>query len=439
MKKMRYFCGQIFIVGDQFVEFVIKISKAFIQFIIACLGYRFVSFSIRMKHRFFDFKYPQQTFFNKDLHTFCGYYDLNPFDKNEKKLLAIQVNAPLRTPDLGTVADIGYYEFHQERPKFIKIGQTQTWNWQQGCRLQWYPSDNDKSIFYNVLFDNHYGAVVQDLMTGNLINTIDFPVYDLDSSGHFGLSLNFSRLQRLRLGYGYVNIPDATQQDLAPNEDGIWLVDINTNQASLLFSLAEVAVIEPHPDMTNAQHYFNHISFNPSGTRFLFFHLWLDQNNRRHSRLFTADTQGGRLTLLNNIGPVSHYTWLSDERLVITAPVSRDQWRYLLYHSVNGFESIIGNAQLTEDGHPTFIRDGRLMITDTYPDWNFREQKLLLYNSSTDKKTILSRFYSPPNFEGELRCDLHPRSSLSSHLVCVDVVENNKRAIRVLDISSVNC
>ena len=266
-------------------------------------------------------------------------------------------------------------------------------------------------------------------------HTLDYPVYDLDSTGQFGLSLNFSRLQRLRPGYGYVNLPDTTQQNFAPKDDGIWLVDINKNQSFLLFSLADVAEIEPHPNMVNAQHYFNHISFNPSGTVFLFFHLLLDENQHRHSRLFTANIQGNRIILSNNIGPVSHYTWLSDERLVVTTHVSRNQVRYIQYHYLNGFEGIVGNLHLTNDGHPTFIKEGELLISDTYPN-RFRQQKLLLYNIKKDKVIVLDRLFSPHEFHGEVRCDLHPRPSLSSNLICLDIVKNRKRAIKVIDISN---
>jgi hypothetical protein len=388
---------------------------------------------IRIKQALFDPFYPRQTFSNEDYHISSGYYDLNPFDPTETKFLAIQMDAPLQTPTPGNTAITGYYELQREQPIFIKIGQTQTWNWQQGCRLQWYPSNNGNSIFYNVLLNDHYGAVVQDIKTGNISQTIDFPVYDLDVTGQIGLSLNFSRLQRLRPGYGYGNIPDTTEQNLIPKDDGIWQVGIDKNQASLLFSIAEIAAIQPHDSMINAQHYFNHISFNPSGNAFLFFHLWLDQNNHRHSRLFTASSQGNRLTLLNNIGPVSHYTWLSNERLIITTYVSQNQLRYLQYHYINGFEGIVGIDHLITDGHPT-MKNGRFLITDTYPD-KFREQNLFLFDTKTEKLTVVDRVYSPPDFDGEMRCDLHPRLSHSSNLVCIDIVKNAKRAIKVIDIS----
>lgn len=383
-----------------------------------------------------DIKPLSKVFIGQGRHIFFGYYDLSPFSQDETKLLAMQLNASLATPDKHTAMKVGYFDLITNKPDFVAVGQTTTWCWQQGCRLQWYPAASRELIFYNTLLQNEYGAVMQEIESGKIRHTIHRPIYDLDKSGNWGLSLNFSRLQRLRPGYGYGNLPDQSEADYCPTNDGVWLVDIQNDQAQLLFSLAQLAAISPYESMIGAQHYINHLSFNPSGSDFLFFHLWLDQNNRRYSRLFTADAQGNRLTLLNNTGHVSHYTWLSDERLVVTTHVSpKRELRYVLYHHTDGFEGIIGNQHLTTDGHPTFIRDGRLMITDTYPD-EFRDQKLLLFNPEQDNVKVIDRFYMPPEFTGEVRCDLHPRPSPSAKLLCVDVVAGGYRAMQLLDIST---
>jgi hypothetical protein len=384
-----------------------------------------------------DIKPLGTTFVGKRQHTFFGYYDLSPFNQNEKRLLAMQLSASLATPDKNTVMNVGYFDIETNNPGFVVVGQTTTWCWQQGCRLQWYPSASEETIFYNALLQNQYGAVIQEIESGKICHTIQHPVYDLDRSGNWGLSLNFSRLQRLRPGYGYVNLPDQSELEYCPANDGVWFIDIQNSQAQLLFSLAQLAIVSPHESMKGAQHYINHLSFNPPGNNFLFFHLWLDQNNRRYSRLFTADVQGNRLTLLNNTGHVSHYTWLSDERLVVTTYVSpKRELRYVLYHHTDGFEGLIGNQHLTTDGHPNFIRDGSLMITDTYPD-EFRDQKLLAFNTEQDSLKVIERFNIPSEFTGEVRCDLHPRPSQTGNLLCVDNVVKGLRAMTVIDISKI--
>ena len=39
------------------------------------------------------------------------------------------------------------------------------------------------------------------------------PVYSVANNGKFALTLDFSRLHRLRPGYGYSNLPDETRKE----------------------------------------------------------------------------------------------------------------------------------------------------------------------------------------------------------------------------------
>lgn len=380
--------------------------------------------------------HPPQTILRETTkHTFFGYYDINPFNSAENRLLGCTVMPGLKTPEAGSIMEIGYFNLNESSPRFIKVGETESWNWQQGCRLRWYPSELNNLISFNILVEDHYGAIIQNMQNGSVVHKIDYPIYDLDPLGKFGISLNFSRLHRLRPGYGYNCLPDNSIDDNCPDNDGVWLVNIIDNRRHLLYSLKFLSSIFPHDSMINAVHYINHLSFSPNGESFMFFHLWLDQNKKRYSRLFTSKTEGGELNLVNNIGHVSHYTWLSNEIFVITSNISLKQLRYLKYHIKTGFMGIIGVNHLTEDGHPTFLKDGISVITDTYPD-TYKEQKLMIYNHYKGL-IILDRYYSPSEFTGEFRCDLHPRLSQSGQKVCIDVVENGFKAMRILQLKQV--
>jgi len=384
-----------------------------------------------------DLNLPSCTLSEPGAHCFFGYYDISPFSASEQLLLATQTTTALRTPRADDELAVGFYDLTAEKREFQKVGTTETWCWQQGCRLRWDPAAPDTRIIYNKMTDGQYGSVIQDIRTGQVEHKSSFSLYDLASDGEHGLTLNFSRLQRLRPGYGYVNLPDDSKFDYCPHDDGVWLVDLQNDQKKLLFSLLELAAISPHTSMKNSQHYVNHLSFNPSGREFLFLHLWVDENNRRYSRLFTSDQKAGRLNLLNNTGLVSHYTWLSDERLlIVTRVTSLGKLRYVLYHYINGFEGITGDDHLIGDGHPTFIGNGKQIVTDTYPD-EFRNQNILLYNRETNTIRVIQRCYVPPEYTGEVRCDLHPRTSPSGKLLCADVVVDGRRAMQVFDISCI--
>jgi hypothetical protein len=383
-----------------------------------------------------DIKPLSKTFTGKGRHTFFGYYDLSPFNQDETKLLAMQLNASLTTPDKNTVMNVGYYELKTNNPTFVVLGQTTTWCWQQGCRLRWDPVAPSRRILYNRLVNGNYGAVSQDIETKEILRKFPCALYDIDRSGRWGVTLNFSRLQRLRPGYGYAVLPDDTIGKLAPRTDGVWLMDLDNGEWKMIFSLALLAEIEPDTTMKAAEHYVNHLSYNPSGTSFMFIHLWVRRDTgQRFSRLFVADADGSNLRLLLDNGLVSHYAWMNEDLLSVVSRISRKEVRYLVLHRRNGFVRILGNQVLTEDGHQTFLKNGRLMMTDTYPN-SFRDQLLMLYDIEKEKRVVIDRFHVPKEFKGEVRCDLHPRVSPSERFVCVDTVQNGYRGMAVMDISS---
>lgn len=422
------------------VKFILRYTKAIIKgpFI---KSKRLILFVLFKSQYYFnnhqDINPSKRVMAQVNKHCFFGYYDISPFSDDERYLLGMQTNTPLRSPEKGDVLDVGYYDLSYDKSTFKKVGETETWCWQQGCRLRWFPPVKDKNVIYNTMVDGKYGSVVKNIFTGKTVHEYPFSLYEVSSEGEKGLTLNFSRLQRLRPGYGYGVLEDKTKNDNCPGDDGVWLTDLKSKRKLLLYSLKELSEIEPHESMEDAEHYINHISINPSGESFLFFHLWKSGNtNKRYIRLFTADMNGKNFKLLNNTGHVSHYAWKDSDHFVITANVLPKKLRYCLYHKHKGFQYIMGENVLTEDGHPSFLTNYNYMITDKYPNIS-RDQLLLLYKIKTKKLDVLSRFKVPENYTGEVRCDLHPRVSKDGRMICVDCVENNYRAMSVIDLKEV--
>ncbi len=352
--------------------------------------------------------------------------------------MAIRVDPELIPPKPGRIAEVGYYVLSTGKPEFVKTGQTETWNWQQGCRLQWYPAGNDRAIFYNCMMDGQYGSLVQDLDSKEVLHRLDYPIYHLNKTGNLGLSLNFSRLHRLRPGYGYANLPDKTVNDPCPNNDGVWLFDVQKNRGRLLFSLADLAAVSPQKSMENAQHYINHLCFNPSGSSFLFLHLWVDVQGRRNSRVFVSSTDGNDLTLHSNQKIASHYCWLSDTKYLVYMPVDRQvNGRFVLFDVYDGLDGIVGINHLIVDGHQTFFSNGEKLLLDTSLPDEYGEKKLIVFDIKNNILDVIDRYNFPSAYTGELRCDLHPRISSSEKRICIDAVENNMRVMKIIDITKV--
>jgi hypothetical protein len=366
---------------------------------------------------------------------FFGYYDVTPFSHDENLLLAM--HAPLENlpPKPESEILVGYYDLNMESSPFFEIGKTTTWCWQQGCRLQWYQEKSNQEILYNRLVDGQYGCVIQDIQSKKIIKEYKRSIYAVSKDGNWGLSLNFSRLHRLRPGYGYADLFDETRGQLAPEMDGIWRIDMKTGREGFLFSIAEIANLEPLKDMKGAEHYFNHILFNPAGTRFMFFHVWLNKG-KRYTRLITCDLDGKNRYALINEGFVSHYTWKSDNELLAYAMHGDKGRKYYLYRDISPERRVIGNGLLDKDGHPSFSPDGSRLLIDTYPD-KYREQYLHIYKLETGELYVLDSFYTPPNFKGEVRCDLHPRWSPSGRYICFDSAHEGRRKMYLVDVKKI--
>jgi Tol biopolymer transport system component len=74
------------------------------------------------------------------------------------------------------------------------------------------------------------------------------------------------------------------------------------------------------------------------------------------------------------------------------------------------------------------------VITDTYPDRNDKKRTLMLYHPGENRRVDIGRFLAPPPYEGDIRCDLHPRWSRDGRQVCFDSVHQGTRQMYVADV-----
>src|SRR5699024_476870 len=132
-----------------------------------------------------------------------------------------------------------------ENYQFTPLVTTNTWNLQQGCMVQWLGPDFNKKIIYNDMIDKKYISIIYDIETKEQ-KVIDRPIYSVSKDGKKAVSVNFSRLHRLRPGYGYANLPDETKDMYHPSDDGIWYMDLEKNTSKLIISLEDITKINPN-------------------------------------------------------------------------------------------------------------------------------------------------------------------------------------------------
>jgi hypothetical protein len=359
-------------------------------------------------------------------HTFFGYYDKTPFSLDDGLILGMN----LRTTG-GDTLDIGCFDLRRGN-RFEAFGETTTWSWQLGARLQWLAGRENEIVGYNKAVGGRFGFVLQNVRTGKIEAEYPDPVFDVSPDGRHAVGLNFARLHRMRPGYGYENFPDPSAGQPCPDGDGIVLLDLETKSSKLLLSLPALATLKPRSSMEGAVHYVNHASFSPSGKRFMFLHLW-KRGRESFSRPITADIDGREPYVIEDEVNLSHYAWKSDSELLIHTSKRPFGTQFNLYEDLTGNRRTIGEDVLRESGHPSYSPDGGRLIVDTYPDGT-RRQRLLLCTSDGDLIEEIGRFHSPIKFSGGEKCDLHPRWDRSGTRICVDSAHKGRRAMYLIGL-----
>jgi len=364
---------------------------------------------------------------------FFGYYDKCPWDATQRYLLGMRVAFMRRPPTPEDMAVLGMLDL-EAGGAWRTLSETLAWHWQQGAMLQWLPSDPARKIIYNTLGEAGYTSTVLDVHTGER-RELPRPIYALSPDGARAVTLNFSRVHRARPGYGYVGVPDLWEGQLAPEQDGVYSLDLETGTSRLIVSLAQLAAFEPEPSMEGALHWVNHLQFNTDGTRFVFLHRWRHPDSEaRRTRMFTADPDGGGLCLLGREGMVSHFDWRDPHHILAWSTFSGRN-HYHLYEDRTGNVEVIGGDVLDTDGHCSYSPDRRWILTDTYPRGEPPQRTLILYEVATNRRVDVGHFYASPEITGEIRCDLHPRWSRDGRQVCFDSIHEGDRQMYVMDVS----
>jgi hypothetical protein len=401
-------------------------------------------------------------------HHFFGYYNKHPWDRTGRYLLGQRVE--MMTGDLTgkEIAEIGYFDL-EERDNFQVVGETTSWNWQMGSQLQWLPGKPGRQLIFNSRtsseIDSPYHdfcSTVYDMDSGET-RELPLPIYVVAPNSEYALCVDYSRFQVTHPTIGYIASGVEPELENAPEEDGIYRIQIGTGEFELILSLHDLSRFQPVESMNRAIHWVTHLEINPASSRFLFIHRWTerveDETCFLH-RLFTMNPDGTDLRLLEctnhplpqlqiSFDPgavgtfdyeksefqISHPAWKNDEQVIAWGP-HLGNIHYHLYDDQTVRAIVIGENCLTENGHMTYSSDGQWLLSDTYPDDLSNERLLILYHPETDRRYDVGSFYTSPRLGKLNRCDLHPRWHPSTQTVCIDSVHEHQRQMYLVDVSS---
>jgi hypothetical protein len=358
-------------------------------------------------------------------HHWFGYYDKLQFDPTCRFVLGMEVDFEGRSPRADDVIRIGMIDLEDD-DRWIELGTSSAWGWQQGCMLQWLPGSKSE-IIWNDRQGDHYVSHILDIHTRER-RTIDHPVYAVSPCGTWAVTADFRRIDDMRPGYGYAGLPDPAADQLAPEN------------AELVVPLSEAAAVPFEKyDLTGAKHYFNHLLVSPDGRRFEFLHRWRKEGLRSFgTRMFTCAADGSDRRVIDPSGHTSHFIWRDpDHILAWTKPEGKDSGFWLFEDRVDGNVEPVGKGIMTRNGHCTYLPGNEWILNDTYPDKE-RLQHPYLYHVPTEQVHPLGRFYLPPEYKGEWRCDTHPRYSPDGKSVTIDSPHTGQgRQIFLIDISGI--
>ncbi len=378
-----------------------------------------------------------------EYHYFFGYYDLNAYHKNGKYHLANRVKFMDRLPKEDDVCELGYIDL--ETREFTKFAETTAWNFQQGA-LMTYNAENYDEVFYNVRQGEHeYATCIHDLKTGAKRYT-DRACGCISPDGKYGLAINFARIYDFRPGYGYAGPKDLFHDINNPEDDGIYLVDMQTGKSKLIISYARIIKEFYSGEYGDYKFLINHITFNRTSDRFVFLHRnfpdksipnWEDLMK---TSMITADLEGNMYERLHNTF-VSHYHWKNDRQIMLYGEVNKVSSvhllddlsdNYMTYHSpFFTFDNSIYPGKFC-DIHCLYSPDEKYFVGDGYTGEDHCRH-MYLYDTEKNTCEIILKDYSVIPPVNDIRCDLHNRWNVKGDKISYDSTRNGKREIYEID------
>ena len=366
---------------------------------------------------------------------FFGYYDKSPWDATMRYMICMRAKDTWSAPDpLGT-ADILLIDT-KEGNKVKQIATTHTWNVQQGCMAQWLGPDFKSRILYNDMRDGKYCSVVFNVEIKEE-RVLPIPCYTVSSDGKTALSLDFSRLHSLRLGYGYAELPEVTKGVALPNTTAVWRMDIETGEVTELLKYTDFVNFLPRLEMQEegSVHKVNHLMFSPNGKRFMVLYRWFC-GQRKYTRLVTCNVDGSNMYVLSDDDMVSHCYWKNDNEIIAFERKKEfGPGYYLMKDKTQEWQHLWG--QLSNDGHPSYCpTDYNLVVIDSYPNRARVADLKLLRDTDPEGKDmkVIAKVFAPFKYDNDTRCDLHPRWRQDGKAICFDSVFEGHRGLYIVGL-----
>lgn len=360
-------------------------------------------------------------------HHFFGYYGINPWDKSGQFHLALETDFHTHRPVTSDVANVGLVD--RETHNFIPYAKTAAFNLQQGSMMHWIGEE----FTFN---DWEDGKLVSRALNSKTkeIRTIYGAIAAVSLTAPIAIGLNYQRMAHCRSVVGYASEMGPTEIEAQPEDDGLYLLDLQDGTSKLVLSIADVIATSKDERLVDGRAWFNHVLFNTDGTRVLFF-CRVRHERGFYSSLWTVNPDGTDLEMQIPFGyRVSHFDWKTPTKILVSSDIVDEMGFVEFSDGMQNFKPL-GRGVLPSDGHASFSPDRQWLLCDTYPRGFARLAELMLYDIAENRKIVLGEFHHDEQFSGDIRCDLHPRWSSDGKTITFDSVHEGSRQIYCIDLT----
>jgi len=300
----------------------IRIGAAF--WVLTCTGSLFVTaglWAVEPAIRQVTFG-PSNHFFG-----YIGHVGNTPWNGSGRYMVLLRTGFQDRMPAPDDAADIVILDTANDYAA-EKVEETRAWNPQQGTMLYWNPARPDTQFFFNDRdpATEKVFCVLYDLESRRRVKEFRFDDTPIGNSGvaqqgGYFLGLNYGRMDRLRKVTGYPGAFDWTGETLAPENDGVFKVDVESGEKTLLVSFATLAdeVRASLPQVDDLGLFINHTLWSRDDRRILLYLRggWsgLARRSRRINEFFTIHPDGSNLTRHETF-PGGHPEWGSGNTVI---------------------------------------------------------------------------------------------------------------------------
>lgn len=366
-------------------------------------------------------------------HHFFGYYGINPWDRSLRCHLSLQTDFHERRPTVGDYAAVGLID--RQTHIFIPYARTSAFNLQQGSMMHWIYVGFGEEFTFNDWEDDKLVSRAINPETGKT-RAIQGAIAAVSPTEPIAMGLNYARMAHCRPVVGYANNMDPESVLDSPEDDGLFLLDLESGGSRLIMPIADVIGASRCEEARGGRAWFNHVLFNTDGTRILFF-CRVRKQDGWHSSLWTINPDGTDLECQISFKyRISHFAWRYPAHILISSSFLGDM-QFLEFTDRQRDFKPFGKGKLPRDGHACFSPDARWVVCDTSPKGPERLSELMLYNMSSNTKISLGKFHSEKQFTGDIRCDLHPRWSPDGNTISFDSVYEGSRQIYLVDVSDI--